>query len=53
VARCAVQPFSVDLVQIQQEERLGLAAKSNWAEALIKPSLLPGEIGGGVPVKRE
>jgi hypothetical protein len=36
VAGCSVQPFSVDLVQIQPEERLGLTAKSNWAEALIK-----------------
>jgi hypothetical protein len=36
VAGCAVQPFSVDLVQIQQEERSGLTAKSSWEKALIK-----------------
>jgi hypothetical protein len=36
VAGCAVHPISVDLVQIQQEERLGLTAKSSWAEVLIK-----------------
>jgi hypothetical protein len=36
VAGCAVQPFSVDLVQIQQEKRLGLRAKSSWTEVLIK-----------------
>jgi hypothetical protein len=36
VAGCAVHPISVDLVQIQQEERLGLTAKSHWAEVLIK-----------------
>jgi hypothetical protein len=33
VARCAAQPFSVDLMQIQQEERLGLIAKSTWVGA--------------------
>jgi hypothetical protein len=62
VARCAVQPFSVDLVQIQQEERLGLTAKSSQVEALIKGEyavkrvwllLLAGETGRGVPVQRE
>jgi hypothetical protein len=33
VARCATQPFSVHLLQIQQEERLGLIAKSTWVGA--------------------
>jgi hypothetical protein len=36
VAGCAVQPFSVNLVQIQKEKRSGLIAKSSWVEALIK-----------------
>jgi hypothetical protein len=30
VAECAAQPFSVDLVQIQQKERLGSIVKSTW-----------------------
>jgi hypothetical protein len=36
VTGCAVQLFSVYVVQIQQQERLGLTAKSSWAETLIK-----------------
>jgi hypothetical protein len=36
MAGCTLRSFSVDLVQIQQEERLGLTAKSSWIEALIK-----------------
>jgi hypothetical protein len=36
VAGCAVQSFSVDLMQIQQEERLGLTDTCIWAEVLIK-----------------
>jgi hypothetical protein len=59
MAGCTIQPFSVDLVQIQQEERLGLTAKSSWAEAFIKGeyklkavwlSLVAGERGRGLPV---
>jgi hypothetical protein len=36
VTGCAVQPFSVDLVQIQHKERLGLTAEHSWTETLIK-----------------
>jgi hypothetical protein len=39
VGGCAVQPFSVDLVQIQHKERLGLTAKSSWAECPVKSSV--------------